>query len=154
MPNVFLLNSFMTEVPIPIVSILVVVYVGAMIFLKLSIRNPQRSRSLWMQKRQLEALRLWDSSLTAILQLLTYLFPMHPFSAPWKGLLIFQGLGKGCIGNKWVNYQKYLYLFAENCQLTMKIILIHDPVYTFNFMFNADFFFAFSNQRLPIKNKW
>ena len=36
----------------------------------------------------------------------------------------------------------------------MEIILIHDPVYTFNLMFNADFLFAFSNQRLPIKNKW
>ena len=29
---------------------------------------------------------------------LTLLFPMHPFSTPWKHL----GLEKGCIGNKWV----------------------------------------------------
>ena len=30
---------------------------------------------------------------------LTHSFPMHPFSTPW----FFQGLEKGCIGNKWVN---------------------------------------------------
>ena len=34
---------------------------------------------------------------------LTHFFPMHPFSTPWKHFWYFQGVEKGCIGNKWVN---------------------------------------------------
>ena len=41
------------------------------------------------------------------IDLLIYLFPMHPFSAPSKHqktvFCCFQGVEKGCIGNKWVN---------------------------------------------------
>ena len=37
---------------------------------------------------------------------LTHLFPMHPFSTPWKhqktDRICFQGVEKGCIGDKWV----------------------------------------------------
>ena len=41
-------------------------------------------------------------------EVLTHLFPKHPFSIPWKHETVrvfwyFQGLEKGCIGNKWVN---------------------------------------------------
>ena len=41
--------------------------------------------------------------------IITHLFPMHPFSSPWKHqknlrfFWCFQGEEKGCIGNKWVN---------------------------------------------------
>ena len=39
---------------------------------------------------------------------LTHLFPKHPFPIPWKHKTVrvfsyFQGVEKGWIGNKWVN---------------------------------------------------
>ena len=41
---------------------------------------------------------------------LTHLFPMHPFSTPWKHQktlqFCFQGVEKGFFGNKWVNIVK------------------------------------------------
>ena len=42
--------------------------------------------------------------------ILTYSFPMHPFSTPWKHQKtlrfsdVFNGVQKGCIGKEWVNY--------------------------------------------------
>ena len=57
--------------------------------------------------------RLYDASLTSLKRLyltplLTNLFPVHPFSTPWKHYYhltvfwYFQGVEKGCIGNEWV----------------------------------------------------
>ena len=43
-------------------------------------------------------------------QSLTYLFPMYPFSIPWKHQKtlrfsdVFRGVEKGCIWNKWANF--------------------------------------------------
>ena len=39
----------------------------------------------------------------------TYLFPMHPFSIPWK-YDASRGVKKGCIGNEWVKKLKCLIL--------------------------------------------
>ena len=41
------------------------------------------------------------------MQLLTHLFPMHPFSTPW----CFQEKEEGGIGNKWVNVQEAVEIF-------------------------------------------
>ena len=44
---------------------------------------------------------------------LTHLFPMHPFSTPWKHQktvrfsYVFRGNKKGCIGNKWFNVNPF-----------------------------------------------
>ena len=45
---------------------------------------------------------------TTLSELSTHIFPMHPFSTPWKDEKtvrfsdVFGGVEKGCIGNKWV----------------------------------------------------
>ena len=60
---------------------------------------------------------------------LTHLFPMHPFSTPWKhqkilGFLMLssQGIEKGCIWNEWVNPRhnviQYFFLMLDKvCSL-------------------------------------
>ena len=49
----------------------------------------------------------WKSLIRMLLKLwkrqLTHLFPIHPLSVYRKVFWYFQGVEKGCIGNKWVN---------------------------------------------------
>ena len=49
------------------------------------------------------------------ISVLTHLFPMHPFSTPWKHkktvkVSCFQGVEKGCIGNESVNNSTVLFV--------------------------------------------
>ena len=46
---------------------------------------------------------------------------MHPFSTPW----CFQGVDKGCIGNKWLN----------KVTLTVLIIMIFNDIIRFTVIF-------------------
>ena len=53
-------------------------------------------------------------SIWCAMWLLTHLFPMHPFSPPWKHKKTavswcLQGAEKGSIGNKWVNFATTLH---------------------------------------------
>ena len=53
-------------------------------------------------------------SIWCAMWLLTHLFPMHPFSSPWKHKITavswcLHGAKKGSIGNKWVNFATTLH---------------------------------------------
>ena len=54
---------------------------------------------------------------------LTHFFPMHPFPTPWKHQEtlrfsdFFQGVEKGCIGNKWVNSISHVRYPTQRMQL-------------------------------------
>ena len=58
---------------------------------------------------------------------LTHLFPMHPFSTPWKHQTIvwfsdvFRGLRKGCIGTKWVNSENNSYSLRNEPTLRLPL---------------------------------
>ena len=52
---------------------------------------------------------------------------MHPFSTPWKNLMVFwcfQEVGRGCIGNEWVNIVLYISISA----LTLNVMVCTFPV--------------------------
>ena len=57
----------------------------------------------------MEMYEIWNGMMVA--NDLTHLFPMHPFSTPWKHQKadIFSQVEKGCIGSEWVNIENIYY---------------------------------------------
>ena len=61
---------------------------------------------------------------------------MHPFSIPWKHLC-FQGVDKGCIGNKWDNtiILRWFKLQKQMIEISMFITFIEVSVDYFSEVF-------------------
>ena len=53
-------------------------------------------------------LQVWLMTMPFTQVYLTHLFPMHPFSTHLTVFWCFQGVEKGCIGNKWLNLDSVL----------------------------------------------
>ena len=65
------------------------------------------------------------------------LFPMHPFSTPWK----LQGIEKGCIGNKWVKMGWVSITFFREYSCLRKIRF--DLIFLFKFLNSCQQLFCF-----------
>ena len=85
---------------------------------------------------------------------LTYSFPRHPFSTSWKQktLKVFwcsRGVGKGCIGNEWV---QSWYLIHVSCNSSKRFGRLFVEVFSFQLyiMILSNFQFKFF-WRLPLR---